>query len=80
MARAVPQASSTASQASTTACIRPYDETFVILEGSVRVSGGDEVLDGGQSEIVIGPAGVRHGFTNLGPGPAGCCAFMRHRR
>jgi mannose-6-phosphate isomerase-like protein (cupin superfamily) len=48
----------------------PNDETVVILEGSVRVSGGDEVLDGGQSEIVIGPAGVRHGFTNLGPGPA----------
>src|SRR5580698_4301830 len=41
----------------------PYDETFVILEGRVRVSVGDEVLDGG-------PAGVPHGFTNTGPGPA----------
>jgi quercetin dioxygenase-like cupin family protein len=48
----------------------PYDETFVILEGRVRVSVGDEVLDGGPGDIVIGPAGVPHGFTNTGPGPA----------
>jgi mannose-6-phosphate isomerase-like protein (cupin superfamily) len=48
----------------------PYDETFAILEGSVRVSVGDEVLDGGPGDIVIGPAGVPRGFTNLGPGPA----------
>ena len=48
----------------------PYDETFVILEGSVRVTVGEEVLDGGRGDIVIGPAGVPHGFTNTGPGPA----------
>ena len=47
-----------------------YDETFVILEGSVRVTVGDEVLDGGPGDIVIGPAGVPHGFTNTGPGAA----------
>ena len=36
----------------------PYDETFVILEGHVRVSVGNETLDGGPGDIVIGPAGV----------------------
>jgi mannose-6-phosphate isomerase-like protein (cupin superfamily) len=69
--RAVPQASAIGPQATTTTCIRPYDETFVILEGSVRVSAGEEVLDGGPGEVVIGPAGVPRGFTNLGSGPAG---------
>ena len=48
----------------------PYDETFVILEGNVLVRVGDESLEGGTGDIVIGPAGVPHGFTNRGPGPA----------
>ena len=48
----------------------PYDETFVILEGRVRVTVGDEVLDGGPGDIDIGPAGMPHGFTNTGPDPA----------
>jgi mannose-6-phosphate isomerase-like protein (cupin superfamily) len=48
----------------------PYDETFVILEGHVRVSIGNETLDGGPGDIVIGPARVPHGFTNSGPRPA----------
>src|SRR5258708_40115184 len=48
----------------------PYDETFVILEGRVRVSVGGGALDGGPGDIVIGPAGVPHGFTNSGPGLA----------
>src|SRR5579862_4116926 len=39
----------------------PYDETFIILEGGVRVTVGDEVLDGGPGDIVVGPAGVPHG-------------------
>jgi quercetin dioxygenase-like cupin family protein len=48
----------------------PYDETFIILEGHVRVTVGDAALDGGAGDIVIGPAGVPHGFINLGPGLA----------
>lgn len=48
----------------------PYDETFIILEGHVRVTVGDEALEGGAGDIVIGPSGVPHGFTNLGPGLA----------
>jgi quercetin dioxygenase-like cupin family protein len=48
----------------------PYDETFVILEGHVEVRVGDETVDGGPGDIVIGPPGVPHAFTNLGPGRA----------
>ena len=48
----------------------PYDETFVILEGRVLVQVGDESIEGGPGDIVIGPPNVPHGFTNLGPGQA----------
>jgi quercetin dioxygenase-like cupin family protein len=48
----------------------PYDETFVILEGNVLVRVGDETIEGGPGDIVIGPPGVPHGFTSLGPGRA----------
>src|SRR5215468_7358223 len=47
-----------------------YDETFIILEGNLLVRVGDESLEGGPGDIVIGPAGAPHGFTNIGPGPA----------
>jgi len=47
-----------------------YDETFVILEGNVVVHVGDETLEGGPGDIVIGPADIPHGFTNSGPGRA----------
>lgn len=49
----------------------PYDETFVILEGRVLVRIGDETIEGGAGDIVIGPPDVPHSFTNLGPGRAG---------
>ncbi len=48
----------------------PYDETVIILEGRVRVQVGDEAIEGGAGDIVVGPPGVPHGFTNLGPGQA----------
>jgi quercetin dioxygenase-like cupin family protein len=48
----------------------PYDETFIILEGRVRVQVGEETIEGGPGDIVIGPPQIPHGFTNLGPGPA----------
>ena len=44
----------------------PYDETFVILEGNIRVHVGEETIEGGPGDIVIGPPGVPHGFTNIG--------------
>lgn len=48
----------------------PYDETFIVLEGRVLVRVGDETVEGGPGDIVVGPPGVPHGFTNLGPGRA----------
>lgn len=48
----------------------PYDETFVIQEGRVLVQVGEETLEGGPGDIVVGPAGIPHGFTNTGDGPA----------
>jgi quercetin dioxygenase-like cupin family protein len=36
----------------------------------VRVQIGEETIDGGPGDIVIGPPGVPHGFTNLGSGRA----------
>src|SRR5258708_16721784 len=48
----------------------PYEETFIILEGHVLVRVGDEIVEGGPGDIVVGPPGVPHGFTNLGPGRA----------
>ncbi len=47
-----------------------YDETFIILEGRVLVRVGDQTVEGGPGDIVVGPPGVPHGFTNLGPGKA----------
>jgi quercetin dioxygenase-like cupin family protein len=48
----------------------PYDETFIILEGHVLVRVGDEAVEGGPGDIVIGAPGIPHGFTNLRPGRA----------
>ena len=48
----------------------PYDETFIIQEGRVQVRVGSETLEAGPGDIVVGPAGVPHGFTNVGDGPA----------
>jgi quercetin dioxygenase-like cupin family protein len=36
----------------------------------VLVQIGDEQIEGGPGDIVIGPPGIPHGFTNLGPGKA----------
>src|SRR3989442_13320231 len=43
-----------------------YDETFVIPGGHVLVRVGEESIEGGPGDIVIGPAGIPHGFTSLG--------------
>jgi quercetin dioxygenase-like cupin family protein len=48
----------------------PYDETFIILEGQVLVQVGEETVVGGPGDIVVGPPGIPHGFTNVGPGLA----------
>lgn len=46
----------------------PYDETWVVQEGSVTFRAGDERHQAGPGDIVIVPAGMPHAFTNDGPG------------
>lgn len=46
----------------------PYDETWVVVEGSVAFQAGEEKLTAGPGEVVIVPAEVPHKFTNEGPG------------
>lgn len=48
----------------------PYDEVFVIVEGTIRLEAAGEVVDATSEEICVVPAEVPHTFTNLGPGRA----------
>lgn len=46
-----------------------YDEVFVVLEGSVTFTVGDEVVQANAGDTVVGPADVQHSFVNSGSGP-----------
>ncbi len=46
----------------------PYDETWVLQEGSVTFQEGDSHHTARPGDIIIVPAGVPHKFTNDGPG------------
>jgi quercetin dioxygenase-like cupin family protein len=46
----------------------PYEEVFVVQEGSVTFTAGDEVIEAGGGQVVVVPAGVPHGFVNSGAG------------
>lgn len=48
----------------------PYAEVFVVLEGRVTFTVGDEMIEATDGQIVIVPAGRPHKFVNAGPGPA----------
>lgn len=48
--------------------VHPYDEIFIVREGRVRYTVGDETINAEAGDIVLGPANVPHKFTNLGPG------------
>ncbi|MBD9371437.1 cupin domain-containing protein [Rhizobium sp. ARZ01] len=48
--------------------VHPYDETFVVVAGRARFFVGDDVIEAGAGEAVLGPAGVPHRFENIGPG------------
>ena len=45
----------------------PYDETWVVIAGSVDFRAGDEHLEAGPGDIVIVPPQTPHKFTNRGP-------------
>lgn len=47
-----------------------YDETWVVVEGSITFQSGDEQLQAGPGDIVIVPPETPHKFTNTGPGRA----------
>jgi mannose-6-phosphate isomerase-like protein (cupin superfamily) len=46
----------------------PYDETWVVIEGTLTFQSGEERLSAGPGDIVIVPPSVPHKFTNDGPG------------
>jgi quercetin dioxygenase-like cupin family protein len=48
----------------------PYDEIFVIVDGTVRLEAGGEVAVATAEDIVVVPAGVPHAFSGAGPGRA----------
>lgn len=46
----------------------PYDEVFIVQEGQVTFTVGDETLKATDGQIVIVPAGTPHKFVNSGTG------------
>ena len=46
----------------------PYEEVFVVQEGRVRFTAGDEVIEARGGQVVVVPAGVPHKFVNSGTG------------
>ena len=46
----------------------PYEEVFVVQEGTATFTAGDEVIEAGGGQVVVVPAGVPHRFVNSGVG------------
>ena len=46
----------------------PYEEVFVVQEGSVTFTAGDEIIEARAGQVVMVPAGVAHKFVNTGAG------------
>jgi quercetin dioxygenase-like cupin family protein len=46
----------------------PYTEVFVVLEGQVTFTAGDDEIKAVGGQVVIVPAGVPHTFVNSGTG------------
>jgi mannose-6-phosphate isomerase-like protein (cupin superfamily) len=45
-----------------------YEETFVVQEGAVTFTAGDDIIEASAGQIVVVPAGVPHKFVNSGAG------------
>lgn len=56
------------------------DEIFIVLEGTLDFTLGDERLTVGPDHTIAIPAGVRHAFTAVGPGPVRMFTFMPRNR
>lgn len=48
--------------------LHPYDEIFIVRKGNARFRIGDEVIEAGEGDVLMGPANVPHAYENLGPG------------
>lgn len=48
----------------------PYTEVFVIQDGEVTFTAGDETIEAKAGQIVVVPAGVPHKYVNSGAGRA----------
>lgn len=48
--------------------VHPYDEVFVVREGHALFTIGEEVIEAGPGDVLMGPAEVPHKYHNLGPG------------
>ena len=46
----------------------PYEEVFVVQEGSATFTAGEEVIEASGGQVVVVPAGVPHKFVNSGTG------------
>ncbi len=46
----------------------PYEEVFVMQEGTATFTAGDEIIEAHGGQIVVVPAGVPHKFVNTGAG------------
>ncbi|CAA9454356.1 MAG: hypothetical protein AVDCRST_MAG58-1293 [uncultured Rubrobacteraceae bacterium] len=46
----------------------PYEEVFVVQEGSATFTSGDETTEVEGGQVVVVPAGVPHKFVNSGTG------------
>ena len=47
----------------------PYEEVFIVQEGSVTFTAGDDIIEASGGQVVVVPAGVPHKFVNSGDGP-----------
>jgi mannose-6-phosphate isomerase-like protein (cupin superfamily) len=46
----------------------PYEEVFVVQEGSATFTAGDDLIEASGGQVVVVPAGVPHKFVNSGTG------------
>ncbi len=48
----------------------PYDETWLVVEGTINFHAGEETCAAGPGDVVIIPANTPHKFTNEGGAPS----------
>jgi mannose-6-phosphate isomerase-like protein (cupin superfamily) len=46
----------------------PYEEVFIVQEGTVTFTAGDDLVEAKGGQVVVVPAGVPHKFVNSGVG------------